>query len=111
RLNLNLGANPITEYWRDKPRRTQGHLLSSQDFSFDLNSRTRLQENFNYTPRFNRLNEYLINFSVSLTTQLTSAFDLKLNLENTYNSHPPEHDPPYKRLDWMFYTAVGYNLW
>ena len=111
RLNLNLGANPITEYRRNEPRQTHGHFLGSQDFRIDLNSRTRLEQNMTYKPRFDRLNDYLLNFEVSLTNQLTSAFDLKLNLEGIYNSRPPQHDPPYKRQDWMFYTAIGYNIW
>jgi len=111
RLNLNLGANPITEYRRNEPRRTHGHFLGSQDFRIDLNSHTRLEQNMTYKPRFDRLNDYLLTFEVSLTNQLTSAFDLKLNLEGIFNSRPPKHDPPYKRQDWMFYTAIGYNIW
>ncbi len=111
RLNLNLGANPITEYRRDRPRRTHGHFLGSQDFRIDLNSRSRLEQSMTYKPRFDRVQEYLLTFEFSLTSQLTSAFDLKLNFECTYNSRPPEHDPPYKRQDWMFYTAISYNIW
>jgi len=114
RLNLNLGANPITEYRRETPRRTRGHYLASQDLSIDLNSRTHVEQSLTYKPRFDRVQEYLLNFEISLTNQLTSAFDLQLNLEGIYNSRPPERDPsalPYKRQDWIFYTAIVYNLW
>jgi putative salt-induced outer membrane protein YdiY len=111
RLNLNLGANPITEYRRGEPRRTHGYYLGSQDLGIDLNSRARLEQSMTYNARFDRVQEYLLTFEISLTSQLTSAFDLKLTLESTYNSRPPEHDPPYKRQDWMFYTAIGYNIW
>ena len=110
-LNLNLGANTVTEYPRDRPNLTRVHYLAGQDLQVRFSDRTRLDQSITYKPRFDRMQEYLVNFSVSLTNQLTSNFILKLNLESKYDSHPPEHDPPYKREDWMFYTTINYNIW
>ena len=52
-----------------------------------FSDRTRLDQGITYKPRFDRMQEYLANFSVSLINQLTSNFILKLNLESKYDSH------------------------
>lgn len=111
RLDLSFGANPITEYLHKKPNRTKGHYLCNQELKINLSERTKLDQSITYKPRAGRLKEYLLNFRLSLTNKLSSDFNLKMNLENIYNSRPPQHDPPYKRQDWMFYTAIGYNIW
>jgi len=111
RLSFNFGANIVTEYLREMPNRTNGHYLGSQDLRITLNSRTRLDQSLTYKPRFDRTEEYLLDFSVSLTSNLTSSFDLKINFESNYNSRPPVDDPPIRRHDWMLYTAVTYSIW
>lgn len=111
RLNFNFGANLVTEYLRDRPNSTNGHYLGSQDLRINLSSHTRLDQSLTYKPRFGRTEDYLLDFSVSLTGNLTSSFDLKLNLISSYNSRPPRRDPPIRRQDWMFYTAIAYSIW
>ncbi|HUU29468.1 MAG TPA: DUF481 domain-containing protein [archaeon] len=111
RLDLNFGANPVTEYLKDKPSRTKGHFLATQGLQVDFNGRTRLDQGLTYKPRVGKLNDYLVNFTLSLTNKLTSDFDLNMNLEGKYNSRPPLRDPPYLRQDWTFYTAVAYTFW
>lgn len=110
-LNFNLGANPITEYISGQPRKTRGHYLGIQELKVRFNSRTRLEQSLTYKPRFDKTEDYLLNFNLSLNNELTSSFSLKVNLEGKYNSRPPLHDPVYKRSDWMFYTAVSYSIW
>lgn len=110
-LNLNLGANPITEYISGQKRSTRGHYLGIQELKVRFNSRTRLEQSLTYKPRFDKAEAYLLNFNLSLNNELTSSFSLKVNLEGKYNSRPPLHDPVYKRSDWMFYTAVNYSIW
>ncbi|OGG00495.1 MAG: hypothetical protein A3F83_09695 [Candidatus Glassbacteria bacterium RIFCSPLOWO2_12_FULL_58_11] len=110
-LHFNLGANPVTEYLRYQPRRTKGHYLAGEDLRWTFNSRTRLEQSVVWKPRFDKTQDYLLNFNASLTNKLTGNFDLKLNLEGRYNSRPPLHDPPIRRQDWMFYTAIAYSLW
>jgi|GEM_PF-4814050 len=111
RLSFNFGANIVTEYLREMPDRTNGHYLGSQDLRVTLGSRTRLDQSLTYKPRFGRTEEYLLDFSVSITSNLISSFDLKLNLISSYNSRPPRRDPPIRRQDWMFYTAIAYSIW
>jgi len=111
RLSFNFGVNLVTKYLRNLPDRTNGHYLGSQDLRLILSSRTRLDQSLTYKPRFNRTEEYLLDLSVSLTSNLTSSFDLKVNLETSYNSRPPISDPPIRRQDWMLYTAVAYRIW
>jgi len=109
-LELGFGANPITEFRRNQPRRTKGHYLGSQELKIALGKRIMIDQSFSYKPRADRLEEYLINFRLSLINKLTSGFALKMNLEGRYNSRPPEHDPPYRRQDWMFYTSLNYSI-
>lgn len=111
RLNFNFGVNIVTEYLRDRPNRTNGRYLGSQDLRITLGSRTRLDQSLTFKPRFDKTEEYLLDTSVSITSNLTSSFDLKLNFESNYSSRPPIEDPPIKRHDWMFYTAIAYNIW
>jgi len=111
RLSFNFGANIVTEYLREMPNRTNGHYLGSQDLRITLGSRTRIDQSVTYKPRFDKTEEYLLDCSVSLTSNLSSSFDLKLNFESSYNSRPPVDDPPIKRHDWMFYTAIAYSIW
>ncbi len=111
RLNFNFGANSVTQYLRDRPNSTNGHYLGSQDLRITLSSRTRLDQSLTYKPRFDKTEDYLLDLSVSLTSNLTSSFDLKVNLESSYNSRPPRRDPPIRRQDWMFYTAIAYSIW
>lgn len=111
RLHFNLGANPVTEYLRYQPKRTRGHYLGGEDLRWTFNSRTRLEQSLVWKPSYDKTEDYLLNFSISLTNKLAGNFDLKLNLEGRYTSRPPLHDPPIRRQDWMFYTAVAYSLW
>ncbi len=110
-LNLNLGANPITEYFRGQSSTTRGHYLAIQELKVRFNSRSRLEQSLTYQPRVDKIESYLINFNLSLSNELTQSFSLKVNLEGKYNSRPPVHVPAYKRQDLMIYTALSYSIW
>jgi len=110
-LNLNLGANPITEYFRGQSSTTRGHYLAIQELKVRFNSRSRLEQSLTYQPRVDKIESYLINFNLSLSNELTQSFSLKVNLEGKYNSRPPVHVPAYKRQDFMIYTALSYSIW
>ncbi len=111
RLDFNFGANPVTEFLRGQPNRTKGHYLASEALDVQFNERTRLTQNLSWKPRFDKTEDYLLNFSITLASQLTSSFDLNMTLEGKYDSRPPVRTPAVKRQDWMFYTSVSYNLW
>ncbi|MCE5271815.1 DUF481 domain-containing protein [bacterium] len=111
KLNLNLGANPITEYFRGRTSTTRGHYLAIQELKLRFNSRSRLEQSLTFQPRVDKIESYLLNFNLSLSNELTHAFSLKVNLEGKYNSRPPVHVPAYRRQDWMLYTAFSYSLW
>ncbi len=111
RLDFNFGANPVTEFLRGQPNRTRGHYLASEALDVQLNGRTRLTQNLSWKPRFDKTEDYLLNFGITLASQLTRSFDLNMTLEGKYDSRPPVRTPAVKRQDWMFYTSVSYNLW
>ena len=111
RVDFNFGANPVTEFLRDQPSRTKGHYLASEALALTLNGRTRLTQNVTWKPRFGKTEDYLLNFGITLVSQLTSSFDLKMTLEGRYDSRPPVRTPAVKRQDWMFFTSVSYNFW
>lgn len=111
RLDFNFGANPVTEFLRDQPTQTKGHYLASEALSLRLNGRTSLTQSVTWKPRFDATEDYLLNFVVSMTSQLTSSFDLKMTLDINYDSRPPVRTPAVKRQDWMFFTSIAYNLW
>jgi putative salt-induced outer membrane protein YdiY len=111
RLAFNFGANPVTELLRGQPNRTKGHYLASEALEVQLNGRTRLTQNVSWKPRFDKTEDYLLNFGITLASQLTRSFDLKMTLEGKYDSRPPVRLPAVKRQDWMFFTSISYNLW
>ena len=111
RLSFDFGMNLVKEYLRERPDRTNGHYLGSQDLRLILNGRTRLDQSVTFKPRFDKTEEYLLDCSVTLTSNLAANFDLKLKFESSYNSRPPVDDPPIRRHDWMFYTAIAYSIW
>jgi putative salt-induced outer membrane protein YdiY len=111
RLDFNLGANPVTEMLRGQPNRTKGHYLASEALELQLNGRTRLTQNVSWKPRFDKTEDYLLNFGITLASQLTNSFDLKMTLEGKYDSRPPVRAMAVKRQDWMFFTSISYNLW
>ncbi len=111
RLNLNLGANPVTEWRETVETTTTGNLLAIEDLGIELNDRVSLTQSLSYKPRFDRLEAYLVNFLLSLSNRLTTNFDLKLNLNWDYQSRPPAQLPVLERSEWMFYTSLNYKLW
>ncbi len=111
RLDFNLGANPVTEMLRGQPNHTKGHYLASEALELQLNGRTRLTQNMNWKPRIDKTEDYLLNFGITLASQLTSSFDLKMTLEGQYDSRPPVRKVAVKRQDWMFFTSISYDLW
>ena len=111
KLNLNFGANPITEWLKDRDRTTRGHYLFSEEFRAKINGYARMEQNLTFKPRFTEFENYLLSFNVTFTMSLFSNLEVQTNIENNYNSRPPSHDPPYKKSDWMYYTSLAYNFW
>ena len=111
KLNFNFGANPITEWLKDQDHTTRGHYLFSEEFRAQINGHARVEQNLTFKPRFDQFENYLMSFNVNFTMSLFSNLELQTNIENTYNSRPSKHDPPYKKSDWMYYTSLAFNFW
>ncbi len=111
RLDFNFGVNPVTELLRGQPNQTKGHYLASEALEMQLNGRTRLTQNVSWKPRFGKTEDYLLSFGITLASQLTHSFYLKMTLEGKYDSRPPVRTPAVTRQDWMFFTSVSYDIW
>ena len=98
KLNLNFGANPITEWLKDQDRTTRGHYLFSEEFRAKINGYARVEQNLTFKPRFVEFENYLMSFNVTLTMSLFSNLELQTNIENNYNSRPSSHDPPLQEI-------------
>ncbi len=107
-LSGSAGADAVTDFFSDDTKDTRAMLALTENLETALSDAATLQQSFSIQNNFEDFGDYLIDFEVSVTTDVMEHVSLKVAFIDKYDSTPFSEE--LDKNDVTFLTTLNYEF-
>jgi putative salt-induced outer membrane protein YdiY len=106
-LAAEAGPGFVFENLEDQPSDQYVTLRFAERFEHKFSDAAKVWQSVEYLPRVEDFGDYVINFEIGASAAITKSVELRLVLQDTYRSEPPNGR---KENDLKLIASVGYRF-